>query len=202
MKCLYYVTPTLVSARSISDDLHEAGINDWFFHIISKDEAGLKNEKLHSSNYFETLDLVRTGVIGANIGFIIGVIGAGLLMIYEPFGPDVSKVVYFLVAAFATLFGAWVGGLLGVGNENSKLRRFHDDIDAGKYLILIYAQKAQEEAVRNMMSSNHTEARLVGVDRHFINPFSRVRRRSRDAKHVTVFFNDLTGDRVWRWQLF
>ncbi|NNF15104.1 MAG: hypothetical protein HKN70_00080 [Gammaproteobacteria bacterium] len=179
MKCLYYVTPTLVSAHRISDDLHEAGINDWFFHIISKDEAGLKNEKLHSSNYFETLDFVRTGFIGANIGFIIGVIAAAVLMIQEPFGPDVSNVVYFLVAAFATLFGAWVGGLLGVGNENSKLRRFHDDIEAGKYLILIYAQKAQEDMVRTMMSEKHPEAVLSGVDRHFINPFSRVRRARR-----------------------
>lgn len=177
MKCLYYLTPTLVSAHGISDDLKEAGINDWFFHIISKDEAGLKNEKLHSSNYFETLDIIRDGVIGANIGFIIGVIGAGIFMITEPFGPDVPNVVYFIIAAFATLFGAWVGGLTGIDSENSKLRRFHDDIEAGKYLILIYARKAQEEAARNMMKKKHPEAQLVGVDRHFINPFGRVGRR-------------------------
>lgn len=179
MKCLYYLAPTIVSAKQISDDLRDAGINDWFFHIISKDEAGLKNEKLHSSNYFETLDLIRDGVIGANIGFIIGVIAAALLMAFEPFGPDRPMIIYILFAAFVTLFGAWVGGLTGIDSENSKLRRFHDDIEAGKYLILIYARKAHEETVRNMMKEKHKEARLVGVDRHFINPFSRVRRRRR-----------------------
>ena len=42
MKCLYYLAPTLVSAHHISDDLHDAGIDDWFFHIMCKDEAGLK----------------------------------------------------------------------------------------------------------------------------------------------------------------
>ena len=177
MKCLYYLTPTLVSAHHISDDLHEAGIDDWFFHILSKDEAGLKKEKLHSSNYLETLDLIRDGVIGANIGFIIGVLVAIAFMYFELFGPDRPMFIYFIIAAFVTLFGAWAGGLTGIDRENSKLRRFHDDIEAGKYLILIYARKMHEGAVRTMMGSKHTEAELVGVDRHFINPFSRVRRR-------------------------
>ncbi len=176
MKCLYYLTPTLVSTHNISDDLHEAGINDWFFHIISKDGAGLKKEHLHSSNYLETLDLIRDGVIGANIGFIIGAIVAGAFMYFEPFGPDRPTIIYFFLAGAITLFGAWVGGLTGIDSENKKLRRFHDDIEAGKYLILIYARKMHEQAVRTMMGNKHREAELIGVDRHFINPFSRVRR--------------------------
>lgn len=177
MKCLYYLAPTLVSSHNISDDLHEAGIDDWFFHILSKDEAGLKKEKLHSSNYIETLDIIRDGVIGANLGFIIGAIVAAVFMYFEPFGPDRPTYIYFIFAAFVTLFGAWVGGLTGIDNENAKLRRFHDDIEAGKYLILIYARKMHEETIRAMMGNKHTEASLVGVDTHFINPFSRVRRR-------------------------
>ena len=71
MKCMYYLAPSLVSTHNISDDLHEVGIDDWYIHVISKDEAGLKNEKIHSSNWFETTDLLRIGFIGANIGFII-----------------------------------------------------------------------------------------------------------------------------------
>jgi len=53
MKCLYYLTSTLDSTRKITDDLHQAGIDDWFIHVLSKDEAGLKKEKIHSSNYLE-----------------------------------------------------------------------------------------------------------------------------------------------------
>ena len=102
MKCMYYLAPTLQDTHRISDDLHDAGVNDWFLHIVSKDEAGLKREKLHSSNYLETLDLIRDGFIGANIGFIIGVIGAALLMYYQPFGPDVPLFVYLIVIALAT----------------------------------------------------------------------------------------------------
>lgn len=182
MKCMYYLAPTLHDTHRISDDLHDAGVNDWFLHIVSKDEAGLKKEKLHSSNYLETLDLIRDGFIGANLGFIAGVIGAGLLMYFQPFGPDVPKIVYLFVIIVATMFGAWEGGLFGVDTENQKLRRFHDEIEAGKYLILIYAHKGQGETIKEMMDAKHPEARHVATDRHFINPFAVVRRKRRQRQ--------------------
>ena len=178
MKCFYYLAPTLDSTHQISDDLHEVGVLDWFMHVIAKDEAGLKRERLHSSNYLETTDIIRDGLIGANLGFIIAVIAAGMVWFFEPFGA-MPKVFYFFVVVLFTLFGAWVGGLTGIDKENKKLRRFHDDIEAGKYLILIYARKEQEDKIRTMMKEKHPEARLAAVDRHFLNPFAGVRRRRR-----------------------
>ena len=176
VKCLYYLAPTLDSTRRISDHLHEAGVKDWYLHVISNDEAGLRREHIHSSNYFETLNLLRAGFIGANLGFIVGVLGAGLLMFFEPFGSEMPGIVYFIVIALTTLFGSWEGGLYGVATKNQKLTRFQADIDAGKYLILIYARKEQEEIVQGVMRAAHPEAQHVATDRHFINPFSVVRR--------------------------
>jgi len=109
MKCMYYLAPTLVSTHQVSDDLHEVGIDDWYIHVISKDEAGLKNEKIHSSNWFETTDLLRIGFIGANLGFIVGVLIAGGLLLFEPFGPNVPKIAYIFMVAVATGFGAVAG---------------------------------------------------------------------------------------------
>jgi hypothetical protein len=180
MRCFYYLAPTLKSTQQISEDLHNVGVMDWFLHIIARDEAGLRREHLHSSNYLETTDILRDGLIGANIGFILAVIVSGSILLFEPFGPNVPKVVYFFAVAVFTLFGAWVGGLTGIDKENKKLRRFHDDLEAGKYLILIYARKEQEEKIRDMMRERHPEARLAAIDRHFLNPFSH-----------------LTGNSVW-----
>jgi hypothetical protein len=179
MKCMYYLAPTLDETHQISDDLHAAGVNDWFMHVVSKDEAGLRREKLHSSNYLETLDLVRDGFIGANFGFIAGVIGTGLLMYFQPFGPGVPNFVYLVLILVATLFGAWEGGLFGVDSDNQKLKRWKEQIEAGKYLILIYAHKGQGEAIKAMMLDRHPEARHVATDRHFVNPFAVVRRKRR-----------------------
>jgi hypothetical protein len=175
------LAPTLQTAQKISTDLQNVGVLDWFVHIIARDEAGLKREHLHSSNYLETTDILRDGLIGANIGFIIAVLAAGTVMLLEPFGPQTPKMVYFAVVVVFTLFGAWVGGLTGIDKENKKLRRFHEDIQAGKYLILIYARKEQEDKIRDMMRERNPEARLGAIDRHFLNPFSGVRRRQRQS---------------------
>ena len=182
MKCMYYLAPTLVSSQKIANDLKEVGVAEWLVHVISKDEAGLKKEHLHSSNWFETRDLLRDGFIGANLGFIVGVMLAGAVMFLQPFGEDTPNVVYIFVVVVATLFGAWVGGLIGLDSENRKIRRFHDDIEAGKYLFLIYAPKGQGEPVKAMMKERHPEAQHVATDTHFINPFARVRRRSQAAQ--------------------
>jgi len=113
---------------------------------------------------------------GANIGLICGVIAAGLVMYFEPFGPHVPGFIYFIIIAITTLFGSWDGGLYGVATKNQKLSRFDEDIEAGKYLILIYARNDQEETVKTMMATKHREAAHVASDRHFANPFSVVRR--------------------------
>ena len=178
MKCLYYTAPTLDSARRISDDVQMVGVQDFFLHVIAKDEAGLEQRHIPAGNYLETLDLVRDGLIGSAIGLCAGLIGAVLLKLFAPFGPNVPNIVYFATVAAATLFGAWEGGLTGIASENRKLAKFHDDLEAGRSLILIYARQEQEATVVRMMRFRHPEAQLAAIDRHFINPFSPVRRRA------------------------
>lgn len=182
MKCMYYLAPTLVSARQVSDDLHDVGIDDWHIHVISKDETGLKKDQLRSSNWLETTDLLRDGFIGANIGFIVGVILAGGLLLFKPFGPNFPVIANFFLVVVATLFGAWAGGLTGMDSENQKLKRFKVDIEAGKYLILIYARKGMGEKIKQMMVERHPEARHIATDRQFINPFSQVERKRRESQ--------------------
>ncbi len=178
MKCIYYLTSTLKSTQDVSDDLHAVGVEDFYLHVVSKDECGLKKQQIHSSNYLETLDIVRDGFIGAALGFVAGLIGVALLMYFKPLGPDfeIPSLVYALLVGAATLFGAWEGGLTGIATENKKLARFHDDIAAGKYLILVYVRRHQEATVRKMMDERHMDAELVAIDSHCVNPFASVDR--------------------------
>ena len=152
--------------------MHATGVNDWFLHIVSKDEGGLARSRLHSSNYLETLDVIRDGLIGAGCGLSAGLLVAALSMLAEPFGPDVPLYAYVAIVFVLGCFGAWVGGLVGIASENKKLAAFHDDIEAGKYLILIYARKEQEYRIKEMMAARHSEAQLSAVDSRFLNPFS------------------------------
>jgi len=177
MKCIYFLTPTLASTHQVSADLHSVGIKDFWLHVICRDECGLKRHQIHSSNYFETLDIVRDGFIGAALGFLIGLAGIGLLMYLKPFGTyEVPAWVYAILVGAATLFGTWEGGLVGIDSEHKKLAKFHDDLVAGKYLILVYVRKHRESLVRKMMQEKHPDAELVAIDSHFVNPFSNLKK--------------------------
>lgn len=172
MKCFYYLAPTLESTHGISDDLHAVGIKDFFLHVICKDEAGLRRQHIHSSNYLETLDVIRDGVIGGLMGLLVGLLGVWMIEYFDPFGIEVPNLVLFALVGVATLFGTWEGGLIGIASENKKLKRFHDDIEAGKFLVLIYAFREQETTVKRMMAQRHPEAKLAAIDSHFVNPFA------------------------------
>jgi hypothetical protein len=178
VKCLYYTAPTLDSARHISDDLQAVGVRDSFLHVIARDAAGLEQRHIPAGNYLETLDLVHDGLLGSAIGACAGLLGATLLKLFAPFGPDVPNIVYFATVAAAILFGAWEGGLTGIASENRKLAKFHDDLEAGRCLILIYARQEQEAIVMQTMRVRHPEAQLAAIDVHFINPFRPLRRRA------------------------
>jgi len=176
MKCLYYVSPSINSAHNISDDIQEVGINNWFLHIISKDTAGMKKHQLHSGNYIEKLDILRDGILGAFIGFVIGLVVVAFIVYKQYFPPEVPNISYFFIVIVLTMFCAWQGGLTGIANENKKLAAFHDDLDAGKYLILVYARASQEAAITDMMAKKYPEISLEGRDSSFFNPLSRVQR--------------------------
>ncbi len=177
MKCLYYLSPTLDSAHKISDDLHEAGVDDWFIHVISKDNSGLKKEQIHSGNYIEKLDILRYGIIGAVIGFICGLVVAGIVMLTEPFGSEAKDIVYYGIVILLACFGAWSGGLTGVASESRKIAEFHSDVESGKYLILIYARKNMENVIKEMMKKKHPESTLEAVDENFYNPLTGLKRQ-------------------------
>lgn len=176
MKCLYYLTSTLDNTRKITDDLHKAGIDDWFIHVLSKDEAGLKKDKIHASNYLEQLDILRYGIIGAITGLVVGVIAAFIVHFTELFGQGIPNFAYYSIIGFFTLFGTWEGGLTGIATENKKIALFHDELDSGRYLILIYAKKISEDLVKKIMKKQHMDIELVAEDANFYNPLTGLKR--------------------------
>ncbi len=172
MKTMYYLTSTLGSAQRISDELHRAGVKDWFIHIASNDESGINKQHLHSSNYLETLYLARDGIIGGILGLLIGLVAVGLVSYLQPLGSTLPYIVYLFIVALTTLFGLWEGGLAGIASKNSKLAEFDQDITDGKYLILVYTTKRNEALIQYIMTQKFPGAKLAARDRHFLNPFS------------------------------
>ncbi len=177
MKCFYYLTSTLENTREIIDELHKVGINDWFIHVLSKDEAGIKKVKVHASNYLERLDILRFGILGATAGLIVGIIAAILVNSNNLFGQgDLPNIAYYSIIGFFTLFGTWEGGFIGIATENKKTSLFHDDLESGGYLILIYTKEVSENVVKTVMEKRNQDVTLVAIDENFYNPLVGLKR--------------------------
>lgn len=75
------------------------------------------------------------------------------------------------ICVVCTLFGTWVGAMFGLGTENSQITRFHDDIVAGKYLIMGAAPKSRLALARYHMASI-AQAQELGSDQAVVFAFA------------------------------
>lgn len=168
MKRLFYLVDQMDSVASISEDLHNEGITDWRFHVLSKDEAGLFTRKLHSASILDRTDLARYTERGAIAGalfavtFIVTAKLTGTIAL-----PAIAWIALFV---FMTAVGAWLAGFGGIGVENYRIRRFHDAIEDGKHLVMVDVRSKDEQRMKELMASNHPEAVLQKEDSAYNNP--------------------------------
>lgn len=183
MRRLYYVAEDVDTSQRISAALHAEGISDWNFHVLAKDEDGLYRHHIHSASPIHQLDIVHTGerwaIVGALICFTIGL--AAHLSGSLPW--ETSPVSVVLVTLVGGLFGAWQGGMVGMSRENYKIEPFHDDIEAGRYLILVDVRPDNKAQVREIMNMEFPEVRFCGRDTTFINPFKKPQRIYHQTTH-------------------
>lgn len=171
MKRLYYLCDQMISVESISKELQELGVGYWNFQVICNDEAGLKKRHIHSASPLEKLDIIHSGERGALMGFSAAIFITLAMYIFAPFSQQLGLGIFALIIMLITLFGAWVGGMVGVSHENYKISQFHHDIEAGKYLIIVDVKKEQESQIKEIMKQHHPESELKGEDNNSSNPF-------------------------------
>lgn len=172
MKRLYYLSNNIDVVEKLSDTLHERGITDWNFHVMGKDNADMIRHHLHTTTPLHELDIVRSGERGVLLGLIIGLCITTYVTLFTTFGESMGFIAQLGSVALFSLFGAWLGGLVGVSTENYKVRRFHSDIEDGSFLIMVDVKRAQRLEVESVIESFH-EIQRAGEDSTFISPFDK-----------------------------
>jgi len=172
MKRLYYLTDSIDAAERLSDGLHQEGITDWNFHVLGKDKANIVRHHLHGTSPIHELDIVRSGERGILIGFTVGILLTCYVALFTSFGANLNWIGQVGGVLLFACFGAWLGGMVGVSNENYKIRRFHNDIEAGSYLLLVDVSRDQKRQVEDMVA-NFSSIREAGEDTTIIHPFAK-----------------------------
>ncbi|UDL06436.1 hypothetical protein [Marinobacter sp. CA1] len=170
MKRLFYVVDRIDDVQDISDDLHARGIRDSRFHIVSRDEAGLYTHRLHRASILDRTDLARFVERGMLIGLVLALSFILPAMLWS--GIQWPTLAWVALAAFAVMAGGWLGGFGGISSENYRIRRFHGEIEAGKYLVMVDVPRKFAVEIEQEMLENHPEAVLKGEGSSVNNPFA------------------------------
>ncbi|MBU2862590.1 hypothetical protein KO489_01915 [Reinekea forsetii] len=165
MKRLYYLTDKIEFAEHISQELTSNGIDAHHIHVLSKNEAGVVTHHLHGPNLFERNDFLRRALIGMVTGLIVAIVA--MFIAKYLLGYSFTGLAQFALLLLIMLFGTWLGGFIGFATENKHLKRFHDEIEKGRHLIMIDV-KANEERLVHKIVEHLNEADFSGEDKHVL----------------------------------
>lgn len=151
MKRLFYLTDNLEAVDEIATALSRSGIDGWNFHVMSRDESGLYKHHLRSATPLQSNDVVRSGERGALIGLAGGAVVAGVAIMAFEYLQAKPLLAFAIIVAIAALHGAWIGAMAGLSMQNYQVKKFARDIDAGRYLLIVDADRRHLPVVRELM---------------------------------------------------
>lgn len=182
LKRLYFVADTIEATRAAAEALRDAGIDDRFFRVVARDEAGLRLHGVPGAPLHEHLDVVHTAQRRA-VFFAAGGLAAGLgMMVVQPFPWPTELWHVGLLTVLTGCFGAWQGGMLGLSRENYRLEPVHEDITAGRYVLLVDVVGGREPRVAQTVDAV-PGVELRGDGTPFTNPLEVPRRVLHQTTH-------------------
>jgi len=169
---LYYLADDLHICELVAQSLKEEGISDWNFHVLSKDQLGLYQRRLHAANTFQQRDVVHTGERWGIVGVLVGLAVGSLAWLLQPLPWQVDVFAVVLIVVIGGLFGAWQGALAGLSRQNYKIARFHDDLEARRHLVMVDVGEHNRARVREIMNVRFPSVEFCGGDTTWISPFA------------------------------
>ena len=160
---IYWLLPSLASARRTMNDLLLSRIAEQHIHFVARDDVDIS--ELHAANLLQTSDVIRAAQAGLVIGGGVGAL-VGLLVAY--FVPIVGDSPQWGIAAVLAIlggaFGAWSSSMIGVSTPSSRLKRFEPAIEKGQILLMVDVPRSRVDEIETRLQALHPEARLEGVE--------------------------------------
>ncbi len=154
MKRHYYISTDLDDLEHVEEELEAAGVATPQIHVLSHDDAGVaQHDHLHPVEAVLKKDVVH----GTEVGAVIGVIGASLVLFvsyYSGVTATVGWVPFLFLAVVVLGFCTWEGGLFGIQEPHHEFKRFEDDLNAGKHIFFVDVDDAQEAALSRIVNAH------------------------------------------------
>lgn len=159
---LYFVLPDVESAQHMMDEMLLARIEERHIRFLAK--RGTLPDELPEASVFEKTDIVHGAETGMVIGGVAGVVGGTLVVLFPPEGVTLQLVTVLIAAFIGAILGTWVSSMVASAVPNSKLKRFHPEIEQGKVLMMIDVPFTKVQTITDLVTKRHPEATSGGVE--------------------------------------
>ncbi len=164
MKRLYFLIPSVNSAKQIVDELLLARIEERHIHIVAKDHTPLEDANLPEAGLLEESDFVPALERGLAVGGATGLLAGVAAVTFPPAGLILGGGAILATSLLGAGMGGWVGSMIGVSVPNTQLDKFHDALEQGQMLMMIDTPKARVDEIGELIKSHHPEAHIEGTE--------------------------------------
>ena len=146
MRRYFYVSNDLDDLERVERTLEEAGISRGQIHVLSNDDAGVKEHNLNQVYSWFRTDVISTTYKGVIIGAVLAAI---VLFSANSLGATatVGWAPFIMLAIVCLGFCTWEGGLIGSHLPSSRFKRFQENLENGEHVLMIDADKKDIELI-------------------------------------------------------
>ena len=164
MRRLYFMIPTIESAKAIVDGLLLARIEQRHIHIAAADHHALLEANLPEANLLQESDFIPAVERGLAIGGATGIV-AGIAAIALPgVGLALGGGAILGIGLAGAGLGAWCAGMIGISAPSTRLKEFEEAINEGSLLMMVDVPKGQVDEITAIIQKHHPEVSVEGTE--------------------------------------
>ncbi len=164
MRRLYFLIPTIDSAKKIVDELLLARIEERHIHIAAADHHALIEAHLPEAGLLQESDFVPSVERGLAVGGATGIM-AGIAAVAIPgLGLALGGGAILGIGLAGAGLGAWMSSMIGISAPSSRLTEFEAAIKKGELLMMVDVPKSRVEDITDLVKSHHPEAHIEGTE--------------------------------------
>lgn len=162
MRRLYFLVPSVESARKINDELLLARVEERHIHIIAKE--GTAMEDLPEASLAQKSDVIPALQRGVAIGGVTGVLAGIVAVTFPPAGLVLGGGAILGIGLAGAGFGALMSTMIGVNVSNTRIQQFQEAIESGELLMMVDVPKERIDEIDELVKKHHPEAKIEGTD--------------------------------------
>ncbi len=160
MRRLYFLLPDLETTHKVVDELLLARVEERHIHVIAREDVPLGD--LPQASLVQKSDFVPAMERGIALGGATGVL-AGLAALAMP-GVVVAGGALLAMGLLGAGMGAWLGGMIGLDVDNTRIKQFEAAIQAGEILVLVDVPKDRVDEIQNLVRKHHPDVDFEGTE--------------------------------------